>query len=76
MNKMSDIHAIFLSINTHPLEIPDNVSFANTYKGLKISLELSDKLIEDAKQNLPKLAHDPEVSLRINNFVLKILDTF
>lgn len=69
-------HTIFLSINTHPLEIPDYVSFANTYKGLKISLELSDRLIEDAKKNLPKLAQDPEVTNCINNFISKTLRTF
>ena len=68
-------HTIFLSINTHPLEIPDNVSFANTYKGLKISLELSDKLIEDAKQNLPKLARDPEVTALIETYIKKMCNS-
>lgn len=61
---------IFISISTPPLLIPQEISGNNRYKGLGVNLELSDEILAEAKQLLPKLAVDLEMLELLNDFIL------
>ncbi len=62
-------YAIFISITTNPLEIPDHVSFSNTYKGLKVTVDLTPEMLESAKKKLPELSLNEVISQEIKSYL-------
>lgn len=62
-------YTIFISITTNPLEIPDHVSFSNTYKGLKVTVDLTPEMLESAKKKLPELSLNEVISQEIKTYL-------
>lgn len=70
---LSDIvkwyYTILISITTPPLEIPDHVTFSNTYKGLKVTVDINSEMLEEAKGKLPNLSQDPKILDELRTFI-------
>jgi hypothetical protein len=69
-------YTIFISITTNPLEIPDHVSFSNTYKGLKVTVDLTPEMLESAKKNLPELSSNEVISQEIKTYLELMQSSF
>lgn len=61
---------IFISLDTHPLEIIKEMSVKNTYKGLSVNLEITDEILHQAMNLLPKMAQDEE----FKSFLIHVVD--
>ena len=62
-------YAIIASLQTNPLEIPEDISSSSRYKGLRVTLKVTDDILFQAKKNLPILAEDREINETIKFFL-------
>lgn len=62
-------YAILASLQTNPLEIPEDISSSSRYKGLRVTLKVTDDILFQAKKNLPILAEDREINETIRVFL-------
>ena len=65
---------IFISLDTPPLEIINEMSTQNTYKGVGVTLEITDQIIKEAHLRLPSMAIDEELRSILEKMLQKIQD--
>ena len=67
---------VFISLDTHPLDIIDHMSVGNTYKGLSVNLKITSELLKEAKNLLPKMSGDASLRKFLTNLTSDLGDSF